>query len=281
MFERILVPMDGSDFSWSALEHAIELAEDEKDPIHLLYVVDERLVEAPFLIATATDSLLPEVHPEFVEMALQIQKKLQEQGEKILAQAKARCEEKGIPCSSEITEGHVTRIILDKAKDAGLIVMGREGSGARWGGPLLGSTFEAIVRHAPVPVLGVQKEVRPIRRILVAYDGSDRAEDALEIAIALAHRGREIVLVTVDDGKKDRIGAYDKARQRLVEEGVIFTAVFRSGHVAEAILEVAQETESDLIAMGAYGHRFFLDIFFGGTVEEVMRRTTLPILICR
>ncbi len=281
MFERILVPMDGSDFSWTALEQALELAKDEKDPVHAMYVVDERLVEAPFLIATASESLLPEVHPEFIEMALQIQKKLQEQGEAILEKARARCEEQGIPCTTEIAEGHVVRLILERAKEAGLVVMGRQGTGARWGGPLLGSAFEAVVRHSPVPVMGVQKEARHIRRILVAYDGSDRAKDALEIAIELARHGREIVLITVDDGRKDRVGAYDEARQRLVEENVIFTAVFRSGHVAQAILEVAQETDSDLIAMGAYGHRFFLDIFFGSTVDEVMRRTRLPILICR
>ncbi len=281
MFEKILVPLDGSDFSWAALDQAMELAEDVKSEIHLLYVVDERLIEAPFVIATYPEDLLPEVHPEFVEMALQLQKKLQEQGEQILAQAEARCQERNLPCVKELAEGNVPRIILDRAKEVDLVVMGRQGAGAKWGGPMLGSAFEAVVRHSPVPVLGVQRQARPIYRILVAYDGSQRAEDALDIAIELAQRGREIVLLTVDDGHKDRVEAYDKARMKLIEADVVFTAIFREGHVADVILNVAQETDCDLIAMGAYGHRRFLSIFFGSTVDEVMRHTTLPILICR
>ena len=282
MFERILVPIDGSDFSWAALDQAIELATDEKSTLQVLYIVDERLVEAPFVIATYPDTLLAEVHPDLVKMGLQLQKKLQQQGEHLLEQAQARCEERGIACETELAEGNVARIILDRAEQCQLVVMGRQGAGEKWGGPMLGSVFEAVVRHSPVPVLGVQREARPIHRILVAYDGSSRSQDALEIAIGMAkHRGREIVLLTVDDGRKGREEAYKKARKQLEEAQVLFTSIYRSGHVAQVILDVAEETHSDLIAMGAYGHTSFLGILFGSSVDDVMRRTHLPILICR
>ncbi len=282
MFEHILVPIDGSNFSWAALAQAAELAKEERNTLHVLYVVDERLVEAPFVIATAPETLLMEVHPDLIQMGLTLQKKLREQGKELLAQARARCEEQEVPCRTELAEGNVTRTILDRAGQADLIAMGRLGSGEKWGGPLLGSSFEAVVRHSPVPVLGVQREVRPLRRILVAYDGSDRSQDALEIAIALArHHGREIVLLTVDDGHGGRKEAYERAEAELKNAALFFTAVYRAGHVSQSILEVADETQCDLIVMGAYGHTRFLGVLFGSTVDDVMRRTTLPILICR
>jgi len=46
-------------------------------------------------------------------------------------------------------------------------------------------------------------------------------------------------------------------------------------------LEVAQEEACDLIALGAYGHRRFLEVFFGGTVEEVVRHAPQAVLIAR
>lgn len=282
MFEHILVPIDGSDFGWAALDQALELATDVGGSIHALYIVDERLVEAPFVIATYPETLLPEVHPDLVEMGLKLQQRLQEQGERILAQARARCEEKGVSCETELAEGNVVRIILNRGEKSNLIVMGRQGVGETWAGPLLGSVFEAVVRRASVPILGVQREARPIRRILVAYDGSERARDALDIAIHLAQHGqRSIVLLTVDDERKERLQAYEEARRRLEEAQVTFSSVYRAGHPAHLILQVAEETQCDLIAMGAYGHTSFLEVLFGSTVDDVMRRTHLPLLICR
>lgn len=282
MFERILVAVDGSEYGFAALEQALELAEDLGSTVHVLHVIDARLTKLPYILAALPTSLAPEVGSAWVEWATQVTEGLRALGEAILEHAKSRCAEAQIPCQTELEEGNVSRVILERARHADVIVMGRKGAGARVGGPLLGSSFEAIVRHAPVPVLGVQREARPLRRLLVAYDGSERAEDALHVVIELArHRDRAVILLTVDDGHEGRRRAFEAARRHLEEAGVPFEALFRSGHPAEVILETADETSSDLIAMGAYGHRRFLEILFGSTVDDVMRRTTLPILIVR
>jgi nucleotide-binding universal stress UspA family protein len=42
MFNQILVPVDGSDHSWNALEQAIEVAKEEGSTIHGLFVTDAR-----------------------------------------------------------------------------------------------------------------------------------------------------------------------------------------------------------------------------------------------
>jgi nucleotide-binding universal stress UspA family protein len=52
-------------------------------------------------------------------------------------------------------------------------------------------------------------------------------------------------------------------------------------HPAAAILRAAEQRDIDLIVMGGYGHGRFLEVFFGHAANEVIRRATRPVLICR
>ena len=282
MWKRMLVAVDGSEFGFAALDQALDIAEDTEATIHALYVIDARLTKLPYIVAAIPTSLAPEVGSAWAQWAAQVTRGLRELGEAVMEHVKVRCSERNVPCKTELAEGNVSQTILERARDADVVFMGRKGAGARVGGPLLGSAFEAVVRHSPVPVLGVQKEARPIHRILVAYDGSDRSKDALDLAAELAlYREREIILLTVNDGTEGRARVLEEGEMLLDERGVRYRAFFLSGHAAEVILAVAEAQQCDLIAMGAYGHRRFLEIFFGSTVDDVMRRTTLPILIAR
>ena len=281
MFEKILVPVDGSDSAWIALEQAIEIAKEEQAAIHGLYVVDARLLEAPYILAMFPYDFYPEGDPRRLEQAMEVSKRLHQRGEEILQRLADRCQEAGVPCETELTDGIVAQVILERAKDADLVVLGRTGEGAQWTGPLLGSVFEAVVRHSPVPVLATHDQVRPIRCILVAYDGSERAKDALNIAARLAASGNRLLLyVTVDDGHRNRGEAYQEAKKILDELGVEHMRLFLKGHPAEKILEAAASQKCDLIVLGAYGHSPFMKVFFGSTVDEVIHQAELPVMVC-
>jgi len=282
MFQNILVPVDGSHDSWVALEQAIQVAKQEQGIIHGLFVADIRLIEAPYMTSMYSYDMFPAYDPTAVEESLEARKRLEERGKKVLAKVTDRCEKAEIQVQTEQVEGNVSHVILNRALQADLIVMGRHGEGARWSGPLLGSTFEAVVRHAPVPILASQAEVRPTTRLLVAFDGSERSQDGLNIATRWAtERKLPIVLLTVDDGHPGREEAYDEARDSLRKQDLEVTPLFSEGHPAEQILHSARVEDCDLIVMGAYGHSKFLEIFFGSTVDEVMRGATCPLLICR
>lgn len=279
MFDHILVPVDGSEFGWAALDEALEIARDAGATIHALYIIEKRLLEGPWVIGISERSAEGD---EGQTTKAAIQQRLQEHGRQVLEEAKSRCEAQGIPCETEMAEGRVSHIILERAKNVQLLAMGRRGLGARWGGLLLGSTFEALVRHAPVPVLSVGKEARPLRRLLVAYSGTRRSDEALDIAIWLAQAGnREVILLTVEEEHENRAEAFNRARERLQEAGIRFHSFLRVGHVPQVILDTADEEGVDLILMGAYGRGELVDRLFGCTVDEVMRKTTLPLLVCR
>jgi nucleotide-binding universal stress UspA family protein len=88
-------------------------------------------------------------------------------------------------------------------------------------------------------------------------------------------------MLTVDDGHADRLEVCEEGEALLRERGVGFIPQYREGHAAEVILALADEEKCDLIALGAYGHSEFLEILFGSTVDDVMRKAAQAILICR
>ncbi len=282
MFKNILVPVDGSDDSWVALEQAIQLADSKESVIHGLFVADSRLLDAPYLVSMYTYDYVLSTDPAAVEAAMKAGEHLKERGEKILETFRQRCQRAGVQAQTTQVEGSVSQIILNRAQKADLLVMGRHGEGARWAGLMLGSTFETVVRHSPIPVLAAQSETRRTTRILLAFDGSQRSKDALNLAVDMASKqALPIVLLTVDDGHKDGKKAHQAAEDLLRKKNITVNPIFWKGHPAEEILRAARVENCNLIVMGAYGHSKFLEIFYGNTAEEVVRGATCPVLVYR
>ena len=57
-----------------------------------------------------------------------------------------------VPVDIEVVEGHPRTVLIEAAKDAMLLVVGRRGRSS-WPGLALGSVSEACARHAPCPVV--------------------------------------------------------------------------------------------------------------------------------
>jgi len=148
MYDRILVPTDGSDGIEPVIEHALELARVHDATVHGLYVLD-----------TATMSRMP------MDTSWEaVSDMLREEAERALTQVEALAGDTVI-VETEMTEGAPSRQIVDRARDADvdLIVMGTHGRGGL-NRLLLGSVAERVIRSASVPVLtyrvGEPPEVR-------------------------------------------------------------------------------------------------------------------------
>jgi nucleotide-binding universal stress UspA family protein len=146
MYEKILVPVDGSPPSEQGLNEAIKLAGLCGARLHLLHVVD---LLAFNLAATPESNLSTEVWAA-----------LKEGGEQILAKARAQGEGAGLAVDARLIENLASRVadlVLEEADQwgASLIVLGTHGRKGL-GRIVLGSDAEQIVRGAKVPVLLVR-----------------------------------------------------------------------------------------------------------------------------
>lgn len=145
MFDRILIPTDGSDAVTPAVEKAIDLAETHDATLHALYIVDQpATVSGTGQGFAGLDSLLETLEREGREAT-----------NAIADQAQA----KGVETETAVELGNPHDDILNYAErhDVNLIVLGTHGrTGVKRA--LLGSVTEDVVRHSEIPVLTVHRE---------------------------------------------------------------------------------------------------------------------------
>ena len=139
-----------------------------------------------------------------------------------------------------------------------------------------------------------------IRRILVATDFTETSERALEFGIELARKfDAAITLVHVyqipamgfaDGGyiagaevaaqlataAQNRLDATVESKKTA---GVPMQAILREGVAWEEINAVAKEVEGDLIVIGTHGRRGLARALLGSVAENVIRTSTIPVLV--
>jgi len=142
LFQRILVPIDGSQLSLKAAKQGIYIARKLESKVVFLYVIDVRMIETSSLTGTDTGIL---------------RTRLRNVAERCLNEAAKLAEEENIMFQNRIREGLPAEDILKEIEDEkiDLVIMGSKGmSGAHR--VIIGSTAEEIVRWSPCPVLIVK-----------------------------------------------------------------------------------------------------------------------------
>ncbi len=142
MYDSLLVATDGSEDGARAVEHAVWLADRLEVPLHGVAVLETR---------TEYDNAI--VDPD------EVRRSLRTDAEGALAAVAVAADDAGVEVETELREGVPHEEILDAAADHGVsaIVVGARGRSS-FRRALLGSTVDAVVRLAPVPVLVVGEE---------------------------------------------------------------------------------------------------------------------------
>jgi len=278
MLKSYLVTVDGSEFATAAVSYAVTLARREGARITLLHVVDVVSLEGPFL---ADLSGIVGVVP-YLDLQKQVRETLLDKGHLVLEGHAAAVREAGLEVETRLETGIVSRIICDAAATHDAIVAGRRGEHATWGGLLLGSTLEEVVRGCAKPVLVTPREAAPLTRILAAYDGSRTANRALGLAATFA-AGLDLPLVVVAVGSDAQEGraTLAEAESYLEPHRLRTKAVLEGGSPVDGILQVCRREGCDLIVMGAYGHSRVRELFVGSTTDGIVRKAEVPVLLYR
>jgi nucleotide-binding universal stress UspA family protein len=149
MYQRILVPTDGSNTANAGLREALKLAKDRGSRLRLIHVVDEILGISSPIYGAAYDDIIAG---------------LRKSGNDILADAESLARKEGLTAETQLVEAMgrpAGEVVISAAKEwqADLIVCGTHGRrGLRR--IVMGSDAEYIVRHAPVPILVIRHDVR-------------------------------------------------------------------------------------------------------------------------
>jgi len=285
--ERILCPVDFSEFSARAYEYAHSLARQYRAKLFVQHVAE------PFLSIHHTQISQDVIDQVYSQEVAEVKQKVRE-----LAAPGAEVEPEIV-----LERGPVADSILQFAecRDIDLIAMGTHG---RRGldRVVLGSVAERVLRKARCPVLAVHgpaegsatagdKTVQ-LRKILFCTDFSDNSPRALEYAFLLACQYKaEISLLHVierSSGGKDVDAEKQQVLQHLqtvvpenVRKCATVVPAVRAGKAYEQILEHAAETQADLIVMGVRGRNAVDLALFGSTTHRVIQLGQCPVLVVR
>jgi nucleotide-binding universal stress UspA family protein len=297
---RILCPVDFSEASQHAIEHAIAVARWYKASITALHVYNPIFMPIPGLPPPESRVSAPEL------------KRLHAEATRCFEGAIAS----GVAVDVIVDAGPPAARILDRSDTAhsDLIVMGTHGAGG-FEHLLLGSVAEKVLRRASCPVLTVPPQTRstsalPFKRLLCAIDFSDSSLRGLELAVSLAKESKAALTLlhviewpwheppppVLEDLPSDRAAALaefrryvqERASERLTslmpeeEEGRSGTEpLVVHGKPYIEILRVATDVRADLIVMGVHGRNAADVMLFGSTTNQIVRRATCPVLTLR
>lgn len=195
--ERILVALDASTGSLSALRAAVRLAADADaelvglfvEDINLLRLADHPVAREVRLVSAA------ETRPRSSDVQLSLRAQAA-RARRALDRAAA---EEEVTATFRVVRGPVSLSLIAEAVDADLIMLGRVSR------PLtrrrrLGSTARAIIAQMPRSVLLAQTRVDPEQTIALTFDNSPLAWRALRQAYALAEpESRILILLATAD----------------------------------------------------------------------------------
>ncbi len=90
-----------------------------------------------------------------------------------------------------------------------------------------------------------------------------------------------LVVTTISDSSQVSDSILDDARQYLEKQNVNASYIQEKGPLSETLLKISNDYACDFIIMGGYSLSPLLELVFGSVVDDVLRSSDKPLLICR
>lgn len=274
----MLVCTDGSGYTGSTYEAAKWMAERcGVERVRVLHVLERR----DFLPMADTGAVMGfEANAGLLaEMTLlnQQREKLDRmRSEAILADARERWAPREIEVVQKV--GGLADVL--EGQEGDLLVLGKRGEHADFAVGHLGSNLERVLRSTTRPVLVTARKFRPIRRILLAYDGSEAAGRAIDFLRRYA-LDVEVHLLTMCKEADDLLSLQAGKADALRRAGYEVVADWCEGDAEQRIEEEVKAREIDLLVIGAYGHTRLRHLILGSTTTALVRDCKVPVLLFR
>ena len=286
---NVLVATDGSKYGRWALNWVAKLPLVEPPKVTALHVLDVATLRAPFLAQPVMAGNEQYVQEEIQRMA--------GHSAKIFKEAQQQLASLKLTGTARKEQGPVAPTILKRApKRDGLLVVGSQGLDAldRF---MLGSVSTNLIHHATCPVLVVKSESPPLRRMILAIDGSDASAKALKFVLtkfqsdqSTSKGGRvpihvsvlHVLPVVMYPGLKEASKKLlEQSVQKLIKTGFTAEPLCYLGNPAEEIMKAASQQRADLIVMGAQGLGAIARFLIGSVSTRVVQHAKGSVLVVR
>lgn len=265
--QRILVPLDPSEFTKATTHRACEAAKAHSAQIEGLAVVDVPGIRRD--IAPADMIPWPVIYEAISRATHEAEDKIHEARNKFAT----ACETQGVAHVEEEVKGVPSDLILDYAALFDLVVIGlRTFYHFQTRPEADGDSLAKILDRTVTPVLAVPAgDEKPLKRVLIAYDGSFGASRALRDFAAYAQPfDFEVTLFTADEDVARADAVQRHAAAYLRSHDLQNLEFAKTTKRPLAALENDHLKDADLIVAGIHSRRFFKDAFVGSFAKRLI-----------
>ena len=295
MFERIMLPLDGSELAEIAIPYAKELGGSLGSEIVLYHVYGHEHKHQEHMHQTYLDRLVDSIKQNV---------------------NKGEAQDREIKVTTEVEAGepaeNICNIVAKKKVD--LIIMTAVSVSGHKIGKMLGSVTDHLCRTVPIPILiirpqdiaRIESKKQLINRIFIPQDGSEPGKLALPVGIELSARLKVPITlfqmanmlrvydygIGMGSGGYIDYGKFDESEKirvneeildvenKLKQTGLDVTHKVTSGvDAAGEIMKAGKEAGADLTVMSTHGRSGIDRWALGSVTERVLRYGEMPLLL--
>ncbi|NVJ61180.1 MAG: universal stress protein [Gammaproteobacteria bacterium] len=280
----VLACIDGSSLGEAVCDYSSWIAKTVAAPLKFLHTIEH--VNTP-AVADLTGTIglgaSEDLLNELTSVEQNRSKLLIEQGNRMLKAAKQRAMDNDVnDIETRQRHGSLAESLVDLEQEIRVLVVGIRGELHDKDPESIGTQLETTVRSLHKPILVVNKTFTEPKSAMLAFDGSDAAEKALNmVASSPLFSSMPIDLVFVGS-RNDKIELEVKAAaEKLTSAGRTVKTVFLEGEVHEALSNYQLEQNIDLTIMGAFSHNRVRDFLVGSFTAKMLEKTQRPLLLLR
>jgi len=277
MARRILVPLDGSDYSKVATKVAIEMAKMSDGIIIGLGVVDTEEIDETAIGAGIGASYYAEHLKSF--------KKNKAIGKikNFLDEFEDECQDAKVDCEMHSKSGDPVEEIIDMGKTSDLIVTGLRTFFHFETTPEPGDTLKELLESGVCPVLAVpNKNVKNNKKVLITYDNTVSSSKAMKMFQRFYKTNpyaKKVYLLNVNDDLDKSEEILQSAKKYFKSHKIRVDLEKRAGKPGKEILDFAKEKKVNMIVMGAFGEGGLSKLFFGHASRGVIEDGSIPVFV--
>lgn len=283
---QVLACIDGAALTESVCDYAAWISQKTGAPLKLLHTINHHQETAVTASLSGNIGLGTQEHllEEITNLEQQQNKLKLQQGKLILQAAKDHIEKKGsIETTTTQRHGDLIEAVIDLENDIRVLVLGLRGQVHDNKENQIGAKLEAVIRALHKPILIVNDGFKTPERIMIAYDGSEAADKAVDmVASSPLYNGLICHLVCVNKNDDTASKLLEQASNKLqaVDDIEVISTKLK-GKADQELCAYQQKHDIDLTVMGAFSHTRLHDMLLGSFTHKMLINTKKPLLLLR
>jgi nucleotide-binding universal stress UspA family protein len=275
MIKRILVALSGTPYTPTAVRYALEVARLHAAEVTGVTLVDPRRIEnvGPVPLGGASAA-----H----ELAEHRRHATEESIEEQVAAFEAACHEAGTVHRVLRETGDTLEELISCGRYHDLTIIGLRGL-FDYGVLRDANTRTVKLIHSGVrPILAVAEGHRPIRRVLIAYNGSMESAKAMKRFVQMrVWPDIELAIVCFGFDAKESGALLTDAAAYCRSHGFVAETESAPGDPKAELLPYARARGADLLVLGSTGRSKIAKLILGDTALEAIRHADIPLFLSR